>query len=85
MSMAVSSRSVLARLRSRETARLVGVDPTLRQPPSHQNPSQPDSKDRDAMRARFEAFALSLHPDKTRLIEFGRHAAVRRERRGLAE
>src|SRR5271165_4798557 len=26
----------------------------------------------DAMRVRFEAFALSLHPDKTRLIEFGR-------------
>jgi RNA-directed DNA polymerase len=39
----------------------------------------------DAMRARFEAFALSLHPDKTRLIEFGRHAAVRRERRGLSK
>ena len=27
---------------------------------------------RDAMRARLEEFALSLHPDKTRLIEFGR-------------
>ena len=39
----------------------------------------------DAMRARFEAFALSLHPDKTRLIKFGRHAAVRRERRGLSK
>jgi len=39
----------------------------------------------DAMRARFEAFALSLHPDKTRLIEFGRHAAVRRARRGLGK
>ena len=36
----------------------------------------------DAMRARFEEFALSLHPDKTRLIEFGRHAAVRRARNG---
>jgi hypothetical protein len=24
------------------------------------------------MRERFEAFSLSLHPDKTRLIEFGR-------------
>jgi retron-type reverse transcriptase len=32
----------------------------------------------DALRARFEEFALSLHPDKTRLIEFGRHAATRR-------
>jgi hypothetical protein len=39
----------------------------------------------DAMRARFEEFALSLHPDKTRLIEFGRHAAARRERRGLGK
>ena len=29
----------------------------------------------DAMRERFEEFALSLHPDKTRLIEFGRLAA----------
>ena len=28
---------------------------------------------------RFEEFALSLHPDKTRLIEFGRHAAASRE------
>ena len=39
----------------------------------------------DAMRERFEAFSLSLHPDKTRLIEFGRHAAVRRVRRGLGK
>src|SRR5271167_60866 len=39
----------------------------------------------DAMRARFEEFALSLHPDKTRLIEFGRHAAARRERCGLGK
>jgi RNA-directed DNA polymerase len=39
----------------------------------------------DAMRVRFEEFALSLHPDKTRLIEFGRHAAVRRDRRGLGK
>ena len=37
----------------------------------------------DAMRERFEAFALSLHPDKTRLIEFGRRAAVDRKRRGV--
>jgi RNA-directed DNA polymerase len=40
---------------------------------------------RDAMRARLEVFALSLHPDKTRLIEFGRHAAVRRARCGLGK
>ena len=31
----------------------------------------------------FDAFALSLHPEKTRLIEFGRHAAARRARSGL--
>ena len=35
------------------------------------------------MRERLEKFALSLHPDKTRLIEFGRHAAARRAQRGL--
>ncbi len=28
---------------------------------------------------------LSLHPDKTRLIEFGRHAVANRERRGLGK
>ena len=39
----------------------------------------------DAMRERLEEFALSLHPDKTRLIEFGRHAADRRARRGLGK
>src|SRR5436190_6669304 len=39
----------------------------------------------DAVRARFEAFALSLHPDKTRLIEFGRLAAAGRARRGLGK
>jgi len=38
---------------------------------------------REEMRARLEAFALSLHPEKTRLIEFGRHAAARREKQGL--
>ncbi len=35
----------------------------------------------DAMRERLGEFALSLHPDKTRLIEFGRFAAVDRKRR----
>ena len=39
----------------------------------------------DAMQRRFEEFALSLNPDKTRLIEFGRHAADRRARRGLGK
>ena len=39
----------------------------------------------DSMQRRLEEFALSLHPDKTRLIEFGRHAADRRSRRGLGK
>lgn len=34
---------------------------------------------------RMTAFALTLHPDKTRLIEFGRFAAANRERRGLGK
>ena len=32
-----------------------------------------------------EEFALSLHPDKTRLIEFGRFAAADRKQRGLGK
>lgn len=39
----------------------------------------------DAMRARFEQFGLALHGEKTRLLEFGRHAAARRQRRGLGK
>src|SRR6266581_5176929 len=34
------------------------------------------------LRERFAQFGLALHPDKTRLIEFGRHAARRRAKRG---
>lgn len=34
---------------------------------------------------RLAQFALSLHPDKTRLIEFGRYAAQRRQERGLGK
>jgi group II intron reverse transcriptase/maturase len=37
------------------------------------------------LRERLEKFALSLHPDKTRLIEFGRHAADDRKNRGLGK
>jgi len=37
------------------------------------------------LRQRMEKFALSLHPDKTRLIEFGRYAAERRAKRGLGK
>ncbi len=39
----------------------------------------------DAMRTRFEKFALELHGDKTRLLEFGRFAAERRRTRGLGK
>jgi group II intron reverse transcriptase/maturase len=39
----------------------------------------------DDMRLRLQKFALSLHPDKTRLIEFGRHAARRRAQCGLGK
>jgi RNA-directed DNA polymerase len=35
------------------------------------------------LRERFARFGLELHPDKTRLIEFGQHAAQRRVARGL--
>ena len=34
------------------------------------------------LRERFAQFGLELHPEKTRLIEFGRFAARDRERRG---
>jgi RNA-directed DNA polymerase len=37
------------------------------------------------LRERFANFGLELHPDKTRLIEFGRFAAERREARGLGK
>jgi RNA-directed DNA polymerase len=39
----------------------------------------------DAMHARLREFSLALHPDKTRLIEFGRFAADRRAQRGLGK
>jgi RNA-directed DNA polymerase len=34
------------------------------------------------MRVRLAAFAVALHPEKTRLIEFGRHAGKNRSGRG---
>src|SRR3981081_2150324 len=49
---------------------------------------QPDGDARrflDALRKRLAEFALSLHPEKTRLIEFGRFAAHNRKRRGLGK
>ncbi len=36
----------------------------------------------DDLRARFAKFCLELHPDKTRLFEFGRFAAQNRRKRG---
>jgi group II intron reverse transcriptase/maturase len=36
----------------------------------------------DEVRERFAKFGLALHPDKTRLFEFGRFASDRRRRRG---
>jgi group II intron reverse transcriptase/maturase len=39
----------------------------------------------DEMRERLQKFSLSLHPDKTRLIEFGRFAAANRKRHGLGK
>src|ERR1700730_1196262 len=39
----------------------------------------------DAMRERLQEFSLSLHPEKPRLIEFGRHAAANRKARGLGK
>ena len=39
----------------------------------------------DELRERLAKFGLDLHPDKTRLIEFGRHAARNRESRGLGK
>jgi len=37
------------------------------------------------LRERFAKFALELHPDKTRLIEFGRFAAANRKANGLGK
>jgi len=37
------------------------------------------------LKARMETYGLSLHPDKTRLIEFGRYAAENRASRGLGK
>jgi RNA-directed DNA polymerase len=39
----------------------------------------------DEMRARLAEFSLTLHPEKTRLIEFGRHTAARHAQRGLGK
>src|ERR1019366_8787082 len=37
------------------------------------------------LRERFSKFGLELHPEKTRLVQFGRYAAERRAVRGLGK
>ena len=39
----------------------------------------------ELLRERMGKFALALHPEKTRLLEFGRHAAANRRQRGLGK
>jgi len=39
----------------------------------------------EAMRERLRKFSLTLHPDKTRLIRFGRYAAAQHAERGLGK
>jgi group II intron reverse transcriptase/maturase len=39
----------------------------------------------DEMRERLGAFALTLHPDKTRTLAFGRHAKTERAKQGLGK
>jgi RNA-directed DNA polymerase len=39
----------------------------------------------DELRGRFAKFGLELHPEKTRLVEFGRHAARDRAARGAGK
>jgi len=39
----------------------------------------------EALRQRLEKFGLELHPQKTRLVEFGRFAASNRQPRGLGK
>src|SRR6202521_2019256 len=39
----------------------------------------------DELKERMRQFELALHPDKTRLIRFGRHAAKQREKLGEGE
>jgi RNA-directed DNA polymerase len=48
----------------------------------HQDDAERFLKD---LKDRLAEFALSLHPDKTRLIEFGKFAAERRRKRGVGK
>jgi RNA-directed DNA polymerase len=40
---------------------------------------------REALGERLGRFGLELHPEKTRVLQFGRHARERREREGLGK
>ena len=42
-------------------------------------------KFQEELRAHFAAYGLELHPEKSRLLEFGRYAVERRARRGLGK
>lgn len=39
----------------------------------------------EELRERLAAFNLELHPEKTRLIEFGRYAGANRQRKGMGK
>jgi hypothetical protein len=45
-------------------------------------PTKENTRQSVRLRERLRKFGLELHPEKTRLIEFGRYAAERREKRG---
>src|SRR5439155_762525 len=52
----------------------------------HRNPLDKDARRfQEAMCDRLREFSLSLHPEKTRLIEFGRFAVERRAHRRLGK
>src|SRR5260370_29283364 len=58
-------------------------------PPCRRRPGFQHREDaerfREQLRERLRKFGLELHPHKTRLIEFGRYAAERREKRGAGK
>ena len=61
----------------------VGCD-TASLPTSTRFDAERDLRPLVDVRERFAAFSLSLHPVKTRVIEFGRRAAVNRKNRGVS-
>jgi hypothetical protein len=55
--------------------------PSFQGPPRREDPDEAPGPATQPPRA----FSLTLHPERTRLIEFGRFAAQNRERRGLGK